>query len=65
MLLTVWMKSAKKALILTLPGVNFVNILQAAFVHADPKSSKKNINLTVFFALLGSAHINAAMQVEC
>ena len=42
------------------PGVNFTNILQAAFMHADPKSAIKLLNLTVFFALLGSARIKAA-----
>ena len=46
-------------LVLT-PGVNFTNILQAAFMHADPKSAIKLLNLTVFFALLGSAHVKAA-----
>ena len=34
------------------PGVNFTNVLQAAFTHADPKSTIKLLNLTVFFALL-------------
>jgi len=41
------------------PGVNFINILQAAFTRADPKSAKN----TVFFALLGSAHVKAASEV--
>ena len=41
-------------------GVNFTNILGAAFTCADPKSAKKLLNLTVFFALLGSAHVKAA-----
>jgi len=34
-------------------GVNFTNVLQAAFMHVDPK------NLHVFFALLGSVPIKA------
>jgi len=37
------------------PGANFINISQAAFIHADHKSTKKTDNLTVFLALLGSA----------
>jgi len=36
------------------PGVNFINVLQAAFTHANPKSSKKTAKLSVFFALSGS-----------
>ncbi len=36
-------------------GVNFINILWAAFTLADPESAKKIDNLTNFFALLGSA----------
>jgi len=39
------------------PGVNFINILRAAFVRPDPESAKKTDNLTVFFALLGSVCI--------
>jgi len=33
------------------PGVNFINILQAAFTHADTESSKKTDDLTVFLRL--------------
>ncbi len=40
-------------------GVNFINILQADFTRADPKSAKKIDNLTVFFTLLGSTSIKA------
>jgi len=43
-------------------GVNFINVLQAAFVCADPKRAKKTDNLTVFFALLGSESIKAARR---
>jgi len=43
-------------------GVNFVNILCAAFASLDPKSSKKIDNLTIFFPLLGSAHVKAAQK---
>jgi len=44
------------------PGVNFINILRVAFACADPESSKKTENLTVFFALLGSAPLKAACR---
>jgi len=36
------------------PGVNFINVLQAAFTHADPKNAQKTVELSVFFVLLGS-----------
>jgi len=42
------------------PVVDFTNILRADFTHADPKSVKKNDNLTVFFALSGSECVKAA-----
>jgi hypothetical protein len=32
-------------------GVNFINLLRAAFLCADPKRAKKTDNLTVFLAL--------------
>ncbi len=35
-------------------GVNFTNVLSAAFTLVDPKSVKMIDNLTVFFTLLGS-----------
>ena len=44
------------------PGVNFTNVLRAAFTLADPKSAKKLLNLTVFFALLGSTSAKAARR---
>jgi len=34
------------------PGANFINVLRAAFTHADSRSAKKTDNLTVFFALV-------------
>jgi len=37
-------------------GVDFTNILRAAFMPADPKSGKNTKGLTVFFALLGSVN---------
>jgi len=44
-------------------GVNFTNILRAAFTRADPKNAKKLFNLTVFFALLGSSRVKAARRM--
>ena len=44
------------------PGVNLTNILRAAFTCADPKSAIKLLNMTVFFALLGSARVKAARR---
>jgi len=40
---------------LSLPGVNFINVLHTTFTLVDPESVKKIDNLTVFFMLLGSA----------
>jgi len=37
------------------PGVDFINVLQAAFAHANPKSTKKTDGLTAYFTLCVSA----------
>jgi len=42
--------------------LNFTNVLRAAFTLVDPKSIKKIDNLTVFFMLLGSAHVKAVRR---
>jgi hypothetical protein len=44
-------------------GGNFTNILQAAFRHANPDSTKKTVKLSVFFVLLGSALAKAACRM--
>ena len=44
------------------PGVNFTNILRAAFTREDPKIAKELLNLIVFFALLGSLCKKAARR---
>jgi hypothetical protein len=44
-------------------GVNFTNILRAAFTCTNPKSIKKTDGLTVFFALLGSTNGKAARKI--
>jgi len=46
-----------------MPGVSSINILHTAFTHADLKSTKKTDGYTVFFALLGFAHVKAAHKM--
>ena len=58
-------KAAHKMMLKLTPGVNFANVLQAAFLRADPKSTTiKLLNLTVFFVLLGSAGVKAAHKMK-
>jgi len=45
------------------PGVIFINVLQAAFTHADPESGKKTVKFSVFFTLSGSEHEKAADRI--
>jgi hypothetical protein len=42
------------------PGVNFTNILWAAFRLSDPKSAKNTVKFSVFFEILGSARVKDA-----
>jgi len=44
-------------------GVNFTNILHAAFMLVDPERVKKIDNLTVFFTLLGSSRVKAVPRM--
>jgi len=44
------------------PRANFINLLRAAFACTDLKNAKKTVKLSVFFALLGSAHTKAACR---
>ena len=46
----------------SITGVNFTNG-QAALMLADPESAKKQLELTVSFAHLGSASIKAACRM--
>jgi len=41
-------------------GVNFTNILCAAFTLKDPQSAYKYIQTVSLFVLLGSAHVKAS-----
>jgi len=43
-------------------GVNFTNLLCAAFMLVDPKGVKKTDGLTVFITLLGSTRIKAVCK---
>ena len=45
------------------PGFNLINILQAAFTRADPKSAKKTVKSSSFLRILGSASVKAAHRM--
>jgi len=45
------------------PGVNFANVLQAAFTSKNPKSTKSQLNHQFLFALLGSEDIKAVCKI--
>ena len=44
-------------------GVNFINILWAAFTLPDPESTQKLLDLTVFLVLLVSGSLKAARRM--
>jgi len=44
-------------------GVNFINILQAAFMRTDHESPKKTFKSAVSFSLLGHMIIKAARKM--
>ena len=48
---------------LTPAGVNFTNILRAAFTRSDPKKAKKTVKLSSLIALLGSLRTKAACKM--
>ncbi len=53
-----------KSFIPLIHGVNFINILRAAFEQADPERAKKTDNITaVFFTLLESVPVKAALRM--
>jgi len=43
-------------------GINFTNILHAAFTPTDSNSAKNTVKLAVFFELLGYACVKAASK---
>jgi len=46
-------------------GVNFTNILRAAFTSAEPKNAKRYWFLYCPFALLGSVHVKTSHEHAC
>jgi len=44
-------------------GVNYNNVLRAAITRTDTKCAKKTVNLSIFFALLGSVRQKAAHRM--
>ena len=54
---------SRKMMIKLTSGLNFINVLRADFTHADPKSAKKTVKSSSFFALSGSASIKAARRM--
>ncbi len=44
-------------------GVNFINVLRAAFTWADPKSAKRYWRFDCIFALFGSACVKASSKM--
>ncbi len=56
---------ARKTLVKLTAGVNFTNVLPAAFtsVHRSQKRKKDTDDLTVIFALFGPTDVNAACKM--
>jgi len=51
-----------------IPGYNFINVLQAAFMrtgheNTGHENAKNTVKSSVFFALLGSVHTKAACKM--
>jgi len=44
------------------PGLNFINVLRAAFACADQKCVKMTVKVSIFFTLLGSTSVKAACR---
>ncbi len=45
------------------PGVNFINVLHAAFTLADPESVKFQLSCQYLFVVLGSVRVKAAQKM--
>jgi len=56
-------KAVRKTLMKLSDGVIFINVLQAAFVHADPKSAKNDSQVISLFALSGSERIKVLCKM--
>ncbi len=56
-------KKESKAFPNSIAGVNFINILHVAFTRADPKSAKKTVKFSVFFALSGYRCVKATTKM--
>jgi len=57
-----WQEHVCKILVKLTTGIDFINILCAAFTLVDSKSAKNTDGLTAFFELLGSALVKAARK---
>jgi len=55
--------TARKMMVKLTPGVNFINILLAAFKCAHPKSAKRQSSCQSFFGLSGSWRAKAARKM--
>ncbi len=56
-----WEKFVRKMLMKLTPGVNYINVLRAAFACTDPKRAKRHWWLDCHYAvILGSAFVKAA-----
>jgi len=44
------------------PGIDFTNVLRAAFTRVGPKSAKMTVNSLVILRFLGSTHVKAARK---
>ncbi len=45
------------------PGVNFINVLEAAFMRTDPECTKRQYSQQCRFTLLGPKSIKAACKM--
>jgi len=57
-------KAAQRMLMKLTPGVNFTNMFTCSFCTCQSQKRKKTDDLTVFFMLLGSAHVKAAQRMS-
>jgi hypothetical protein len=60
---SVRIKAARKMLMESTPGLNFINVLRTAFTLVDSESIKNTYNLTAFFTLLESTSIKVVRRI--